>query len=68
MITAIVLALLFCMLFIGTPVALALAIAGSLGLYMMGGAPMLLGILQTTPPLTEEHSCKDHLRGCASST
>ena len=49
MITAIVLVLLFCMLFIGTPVALALAIAGSLGLYMMGGAPMLLGILQTTP-------------------
>jgi len=48
-ITAIVLVLLFCMLFIGTPVALALAISGSLGLYMMGGASMLLGILQTTP-------------------
>jgi C4-dicarboxylate transporter, DctM subunit len=49
MITAIVLALLAAMLVIGTPVALALAIAGSVGLWLMGGVPMLMGILQTTP-------------------
>ncbi|MCM5571413.1 TRAP transporter large permease subunit [Burkholderiaceae bacterium FT117] len=49
MITAIVVALLFAMLVIGTPVALALAVSGSLGLYMMGGTPMLMGILETTP-------------------
>lgn len=49
MITAIVLVVLFGMLFIGTPVALALAVSGSLGLYLMGGTPMLMGILETTP-------------------
>src|SRR5690606_14562022 len=32
-----------------TPVAIALAVSGSIGLYMIGGMPMLLGILETTP-------------------
>src|SRR5690606_33034587 len=45
----IVLAIMFAMLIIGTPVAIALAVAGSIGLYMIGGMPMLLGILETTP-------------------
>jgi tripartite ATP-independent transporter DctM subunit len=44
-----VLVLLFGLLAIGTPVAFAMAFSGSLGLYLVGGAPALLGILQTTP-------------------
>src|SRR5690606_21817451 len=46
---AIVLGALFAMLLVGTPVAIALAVSGSVGLYMIGGMPMLLGILETTP-------------------
>jgi C4-dicarboxylate transporter DctM subunit len=49
MITTIALLLLFGLLFFGTPVALALAVSGSFGLYAMGGSSMLLGILETTP-------------------
>lgn len=44
-----VLVLLFGLLAIGTPVAFAMAFSGSVGLYLVGGAPALLGILQTTP-------------------
>lgn len=43
------LAVLFGLLFVGTPVALALAISGAIGLYSLGGVSMLLGILETTP-------------------
>lgn len=46
---AIVLATLFAMLVFGTPVAIALAVSGSLGLYLIGGMSMLLGVLETTP-------------------
>lgn len=49
MITAIAIVGLFTMLFFGTPVALALAVSGAFGLYAMGGMPMLMGILETTP-------------------
>ncbi len=49
MITAVALLALFAMLFFGTPVALALAISGALGLYLIGGASMLMGVLETTP-------------------
>src|ERR1700760_4673878 len=45
----IVIALLFCLLAIGVPVAFAMAFSGGLGLYLVGGWPILLGILQTTP-------------------
>lgn len=45
----VVLSVLFAMLIFGTPVALALAVSGSIGLYMIGGMPMLLGVLETTP-------------------
>ncbi|MFA7503957.1 MAG: TRAP transporter large permease subunit [Burkholderiaceae bacterium] len=44
----IVLGVMFAMLIIGTPVAIALAVSGAIGLYMIGGMPMLLGILETT--------------------
>ncbi|MGF7160993.1 tripartite ATP-independent transporter DctM subunit [Rhodoligotrophos appendicifer] len=44
-----ILLLLLLLLFIGLPVGFALAICGSLGLYGMGGMPMLLGILDTAP-------------------
>jgi tripartite ATP-independent transporter DctM subunit len=40
---------LFCLLAIGTPVGFAMAISGALGLYLVGGFPMLSGILQTVP-------------------
>jgi tripartite ATP-independent transporter DctM subunit len=36
------------LLMLGTPVAFAMAIAGALGLYLIGGLPMVLGILKTT--------------------
>jgi tripartite ATP-independent transporter DctM subunit len=45
----VVLALMFGMLLFGTPVAIALAVSGAVGLYMTGGVPMMLGILETTP-------------------
>ncbi len=40
---------LFALLAIGTPVGFAMAVAGSLGLLIVGGLPILLGILTTTP-------------------
>jgi tripartite ATP-independent transporter DctM subunit len=40
---------LFGLLAIGTPVGFAMAISGSIGLYMVGGMPVLSGILQTAP-------------------
>ena len=46
---SIVTMLLLALLVIGTPVAFALAIAGAVGLYSLGGASMLLGILDTAP-------------------
>ncbi len=49
MISALVLGLLFLLLAIGTPVAFAMAFSGSVGLYLTGGMPVLLGVLQTTP-------------------
>lgn len=39
----------FVMLGIGTPVGFALGIAGAIGLLLLGGWPMVLGILATTP-------------------
>jgi len=41
--------LLFLLLAIGTPVAFSLAIAGSLGLYLMGGLDVLAGVITTAP-------------------
>ncbi len=49
MIPVFVLALLFGLLAIGTPVAFAMAFSGGLGLYLTGGLPILMGVLQTTP-------------------
>lgn len=43
------LGLLFFLLLIGLPVALALGLAGSVGLYLVGGAQVVIGILGTTP-------------------
>jgi C4-dicarboxylate transporter, DctM subunit len=40
------------LLFLGMPVAFALGIAGMLGLYLVGGADMVLGILRSTPLAT----------------
>jgi tripartite ATP-independent transporter DctM subunit len=44
-----ILALLFVLLAVGTPVGFAMAFAGSVGLLVTGGPPVLFGILQTTP-------------------
>ncbi len=49
MIAAFVLIVLFALLAIGAPVGFAMALAGSLGLYLIGGMDMMLGVLQTTP-------------------
>lgn len=49
MITALVIAALFVLLAIGTPVGFAMAAAGALGLVLTGGADALFGVLQTTP-------------------
>lgn len=49
MITTLVLVILGLMLLIGMPVGFALAVAGGVGIYIMGGPSMLLGILDTTP-------------------
>ena len=49
MIVLLCLVILFGLLAIGTPVGFAMAGAGSLGLYLTGGMPMLSGILQTAP-------------------
>ncbi|MGR7994323.1 MULTISPECIES: TRAP transporter large permease [unclassified Xanthobacter] len=40
---------LFILLVLGLPVAFAMAISGSIGLLMVGGMPMLSGILETVP-------------------
>jgi tripartite ATP-independent transporter DctM subunit len=40
---------LFVLLAIGTPVGFAMAGSGALGLYLIGGMPILTGILQTAP-------------------
>lgn len=37
------------LLVVGLPVALALAVSGAVGLYMVGGAGILIGIIGTTP-------------------
>ncbi len=39
----------FVLLAIGAPVGFAMALAGVVGLYLRGGMPMVLGILDTTP-------------------
>ena len=40
---------LFAMLAIGMPVGFAMAVAGSMGLLIVGGMPVLVGVLTTTP-------------------
>lgn len=47
-IALVVLALVF-LLVIGLPVALAMAVSGTIGLYLFGGMPVLSGILRTSP-------------------
>ena len=49
MILPLVMVVLFVLLAIGTPVGFAMAGSGVLGLYLIGGMPMLTGILQTAP-------------------
>ena len=49
MILSLVMVVLFVLLAIGTPVGFAMAGSGVLGLYMIGGMPILTGILQTAP-------------------
>jgi TRAP-type mannitol/chloroaromatic compound transport system permease large subunit len=49
MIASGVVLLLFVLLAAGMPVAFALAVAGSLGLYLVGGVQTLTGVLATTP-------------------
>lgn len=49
MIAAVIVALMFCMLAIGMPVAFALAVSGCLGLYWVGGMDALSGVVATTP-------------------
>lgn len=41
--------LLLALLAVGAPVALSLAVAGSAGLFAVGGSNMLMGVLETTP-------------------
>jgi tripartite ATP-independent transporter DctM subunit len=45
-------ALMLVLLALGVPVGFAMAIAGTLGLYLFGGTHMVLGILDTTPLTT----------------
>ena len=49
MTVAVGLGALFFLLAIGTPVGFTMAISGSIGLFLVGGLPMLSGILQTAP-------------------
>jgi TRAP-type mannitol/chloroaromatic compound transport system permease large subunit len=49
MILTLAMVVLFVLLAIGTPVGFAMAGSGVLGLYLVGGMPMLSGILQTAP-------------------
>jgi C4-dicarboxylate transporter DctM subunit len=44
-----ILILLLALLAIGAPVALSLAVSGAAGLFSVGGAGMLVGVLETTP-------------------
>lgn len=52
MIVAMGIGSLFLMLAIGTPVGFAMIVSGTLGLYLIGGMPMVAGILQTAPLTT----------------
>ena len=47
--TLVVLIVLFLLLAIGTPVGFSMAIAGALGLSLVGGVDLIFGILRTTP-------------------
>jgi tripartite ATP-independent transporter DctM subunit len=49
MILSLVLGTLFLLLAIGVPVGFAMASSGALGLWLLGGMPMLLGVLKTSP-------------------
>ena len=49
MTVAIGLLVLLFLLFFGMPVAFALGVAGMVGLFLVGGADMVIGILRTTP-------------------
>jgi tripartite ATP-independent transporter DctM subunit len=49
MTVVLVLCLLFGLLALGVPVAFSMAFSGAVGLFLVGGAPTLMGILQTTP-------------------
>lgn len=49
MLTLATLGLLGVLLVIGAPVAFAMLVTGTVGLYTIGGLPMVLGILQTAP-------------------
>jgi tripartite ATP-independent transporter DctM subunit len=47
--TALITAMLFALLAMGTPVAFSLIVTGSLGLYFVGGWDAMVGVLTTTP-------------------
>jgi hypothetical protein len=47
--TLVAIALLFGLLAVGVPVGFAMGITGAVGLYGIGGMPMLAGILETAP-------------------
>ena len=49
MIASLITLLLFALLAMGMPVAFSLAVAGSIGLYWVGGLDVLTGVLTTTP-------------------
>ena len=49
MIATLITLLLFALLAMGMPVAFSLAVAGSIGLYWVGGLDVLTGVLTTTP-------------------
>lgn len=49
MLLASVIVLLFALLLIRVPVGFAIGIAGAVGLYLYGGVPVLLGVLEVTP-------------------
>lgn len=54
MTVALVLGLLVLFLVVGLPVALAMAVSGAAGLYLLGGLPVLAGILRTSPLSTAD--------------
>ena len=49
MITATIVLSLFVLMLIGTPVGFAMGVAGSIGLYLIGGGPMVIAMLSATP-------------------